>query len=92
MREAFVLGVLPLDIVGLPEYEKLSEPERDLCTELRLLKWIMRFYNIGQIPPIYHEGNNKLRLLPSVFAELRAKLQVGSQIFQLASTFSLLIL
>ena len=34
----FVLGVLPLDIVGLPEYEKLSEPERDLCTELRLLK------------------------------------------------------
>lgn len=31
-------GVLPLDIVGLPEYEKLSEPERDLCTELRLFK------------------------------------------------------
>ena len=36
--EDFVLGVLPLDIVGLPEYEKLSEPERDLCTELRLFK------------------------------------------------------
>ena len=36
--EDFVLGVLPLDIVGLPEYEKLSEPERDLCTELRFLK------------------------------------------------------
>jgi len=40
---------LPLDIVGLPEYEKLSEPERTLCTELRLM--------------------------PSVFAELRAKLE-----------------
>ena len=46
-REYFVLGVLPLDIVGLPEYEKLSEPERDLCTELRLLKRIMRFDNIA---------------------------------------------
>jgi len=45
-------GVLPLDIVGLPEYEKLSEPERALCTELRLL--------------------------PSVFAELRAKLEEES--------------
>ena len=43
-------GLLPLDIVGMPEYEKLSEPERVLCTELRLL--------------------------PSVFAELRAKLKV----------------
>lgn len=45
-------GLLPLDIVGMPEYEKLSEPERVLCTELRLL--------------------------PSVFAELRAKLKVES--------------
>jgi len=45
-------GLLPLDIVGLPEYEKLSEPERTLCTELRLM--------------------------PSVFAELRAKLEVES--------------
>ena len=49
--EDFVLGVLPLDIVGLPEYEKLSEPERDLCTELRFLKCIMRFVNIRRIPP-----------------------------------------
>jgi len=47
-------GVLPLDIVGLPEYEKLSEPERALCTELRLL--------------------------PSVFAELRAKLEEESSL------------
>jgi len=47
-------GVLPLDIVGLPEYEKLSEPERDLCTELRLL--------------------------PSMFAKLRAKLQEESSL------------
>lgn len=47
-------GVLPLDIVGMPEYEKLSEPERSLCTELRLL--------------------------PSVFAELRAKLQEESSL------------
>jgi len=46
--------VLPLDIVGLPEYEKLSEPERVLCTELRLL--------------------------PSVFADLRAKLQEESSL------------
>ena len=46
----FLPGLLPLDIVGMPEYEKLSEPERVLCTELRLL--------------------------PSVFAELRAKLKV----------------
>ena len=28
-------GLMPLDIVGLPDYEKLSEPERVLCTELR---------------------------------------------------------
>ena len=47
-------GLLPLDIVGMPEYEKLSEPERVLCTELRLL--------------------------PSVFAELRAKLKVWIEI------------
>ena len=32
-----LIGVLPLDIVGMPEYEKLSEPERSLCTELRLI-------------------------------------------------------
>jgi len=45
-------GLMPLDIVGLPDYEKLSEPERVLCTELRLL--------------------------PSVFAQLRAKLEEAS--------------
>jgi len=44
--------LMPLDIVGLPDYEKLSEPERVLCTELRLL--------------------------PSVFAQLRAKLEEAS--------------
>ena len=46
----------------------------------------MGFDNIRQIPPNYHEGDNKLRLLPSVFAELRAKLQVESQSFQSVPT------
>lgn len=40
----------------------------------------MGFDNIKQIPPNYHEGDNKLRLLPSVFAELRAKLQEESSL------------
>ena len=47
--------MLPLDIVGLPEYEKLSEPERALCTELRLVIRKMHQKN--------HVGNIKTQVV-----------------------------
>ena len=46
-------GLMPLDIVGLPDYEKLSEPERVLCTELRSpAVWVKLFVSSLNMPQV----------------------------------------
>lgn len=50
----------PLDIVGLPSYEKLNEDERDLCSEARVLPAV--FLDIKRILMDECEKSNGLRL------------------------------
>ena len=50
----------PLDIVGLPSYEKLSEDERDLCSEARVLPEV--FLDIQKILIDECKKSNGLRL------------------------------
>lgn len=50
----------PLDILGLPSYEKLNEDERDLCSEARVLPQV--FLDIKRILTEECEKSNGLRL------------------------------
>ena len=50
----------PLDIVGLPSYEKLSEDERNLCSETRVLPEV--FLDIQKILVKECKKSNGLRL------------------------------
>ena len=50
----------PLDFVGLPSYEKLSEDERNLCSETRVLPEV--FLDIQKILVKECKKSNGLRL------------------------------
>lgn len=53
-------GAGPLDIVGLPSYEKLNEDERDLCSECRVFPEV--FLDIKKILVEECGKSNGLRL------------------------------
>lgn len=50
----------PLDIVGMPSYEKLSEDERDLCSESRVFPEV--FMEVKKVLEEECQKSNGLRL------------------------------
>ncbi len=75
---------MPLDILGLPGYESLSQPEKDLCSSIRQAQDQSNFTNIYDTSTCFYFCSwLKIRMYVSLimFCEILAKFLLFCIIF-----------